>query len=274
MNTEPELPTSWTESHKADPGRLSFLDLPRELRDLIYAHTFHVPGAIFIYTMNPYHPLRTLRAKTVRYKHHGATEPQSVFQSISTGLLQSCRQLHAEACPVLYGDNHFRLWFPDDATLAPAYCGLLRSIIITAAESAHLLFGSQDLDAVSHGWKHRFWPRILDSCGKILAQFPNAERICVPMKAGAKAGAEGWRPAFFALGGKTAERRVELAAEWMLERSPLVNERLRDCLHLELEPPPGTISREEYAGSRFAPDEEEWDYSEFEHAFELMKVLG
>lgn len=92
------------------------------------------------------------------------------------------------------------------------------------------------------------------------------------MKSGA--GSSAWRPAFFQLGGKTAERRIELAAEWMLERSPLKNERLHDCLHLEIEALPGTISREEYAGSRFAPDEEDWDCAEFENAFELMKAMA
>lgn len=106
----------------------------------------------------------------------------------------------------------------------------------------------------------------------MLAQFPNVESLTVPMKPGVESTA--WRPVFFAVGGKTAERRIELAAEWMLERCPLEDERLRDCLHLELVPPLGSISKEEYAGSRFAPDEEDWDYTEFENAFELMKALG
>lgn len=271
MIAEQELSTAWSKSYKEDAHRLSFLDLPRELRDLIYAHTFHVAGAIFVYTRNPYQPERKLRSKIVRYKNLGAAEPLSVSRRISTGLLQTCRQLHAESVPVLYGDNIFRIWFLSKTSFALVYRQLVRRIIFTM-EAAHRIFGPRDLDAVSHGWKHRFWPNILDSGEKMLAQFPNVESITVPMKSGFESSA--WRPAFFALGGKIAERRIELAAEWMLERSPLEDERLRDCLHLELEPPPGSISWEEYAGSRFAPDDEEWDYTEFENAFELMKALG
>lgn len=272
MATEAELTTAWSQSRKEDTSRISFLDLPRELRDLIYIHTFHVPGAIFIYTQNPYQPQCMLRAKIVRYKGRGSAEPQKVSKMVSAGLLQSCRQLHAEAAPVFYGDNFFRIWFLGKMDLAPAYRLLVRHVAFTT-EAAHRIFGSQDLDAVSHGWKHRFWPRVLDSSERLLEQFPNVESLSVPMKSGFES-MPAWRPAFFALGGKTAERRVELAAEWMLERSPWSNEMVRDCLHLELEEPPGSISREEYAGSRFAPDEEEWDHTEFAHAFELMKVLS
>ncbi|KAF2633076.1 hypothetical protein BU25DRAFT_329375 [Macroventuria anomochaeta] len=270
MDAEPVLSTAWSKSYKEDAHRFSFLDLPRELRDLIYSYTFHVAGAIFVYTKDPYQPERKLRSKIVRHKNAGVVEPQSVYKWISTGLLQTCRQLHAEAAPVLYGDNTFRIWFLNKTNLALAYCQLVRHVTFTT-EATHRIFGPRDLDAVSHGWKHRFWPSILDSGGKMLAQFPNVESLTVPMIPGVESSA--WRPAFFAVGGKTAERRIELAAEWMLERSPLTDERLRDCLHLELVPPPGIISREEYAGSRFAPDEEEWDYTEFENAFELMKAL-
>lgn len=265
-----ELSTAWSQSNKDDLCRLSFLDLPRELRDIIYAYAFHVTGAIFIYTKDPYQPERKFRSKVVRYRGSGAADPLSVYTQISTGLLQSCRQLHAEAAPVLYGDNTFRIWFLGKTNVAPAYRQLVRYVTLTT-EAAYRIFNTRDLDTTSHGWKHRFWPAILDSGGRMLAQFPNVESITVPMKSGSEASA--WRPAFFALGGKTADRRIELAAEWMLERTKFADERLRDCLHLELEPPPGSISREEYAGSRFAPDEEEWDYTEFENAFELMKAL-
>ncbi|KAF2997170.1 hypothetical protein E8E13_005875 [Curvularia kusanoi] len=272
MTAQPDLSTAWSKSHKHDTSKLSFLDLPRELRDLVYAHALHVTGAVFVYTHNPYQPNCSLRAKCVRYKNRGPAEPQPLSSIVSTGLLQTCKQLHAEACPVFYSDNVFLIWLSRWSTLALGYRQLIRHVIINS-DSADRIFGRKlDLDAVSHGWKFRFWPRILDSSEKMLEQFPNVESLYVPLKSGAESSA--WRPAFFALGGKTAERRVELAAEWMLGRSPLTDERVRDCLHLELEALPGSISREEYAGSRFAPDDEEWDYAEFEHAFELMKAMA
>jgi hypothetical protein len=269
MAAVPALSTAWSKSHKEDAHAFSFLDLPRELRDLIYSYTFHVSGAIFIYTKDPYQPERKIRSKIVRYKNIGAPEPQSVYKHVSTGLLQTCRQLHAETAPVLYGDNIFRIWIINRMNLAPEYRQLVRRIVLTA-EASHRIFGPRDLDAVNHGWKHRFWPSILDGGEKTLALFPNVENITVSMNIGE---APGWKPLFFAMGGETAERRIELAAEWMLKKSPLADERLRDCLHLELVPPLGSISREEYAGSRFAPDEDDWDYTEFENAFELMKTL-
>jgi hypothetical protein len=45
-------------------------------------------------------------------------------------------------------------------------------------------------------------------------------------------------------------------------------------LRLELVPPAGRISKHEFEGSRFAPDEdeEEWDYNEFADAFEVMRL--
>ncbi|KAJ4400875.1 hypothetical protein N0V91_008384 [Didymella pomorum] len=180
-----EPSTKWQQSYKDDPCRISLLDLPRELRDIIYAYTFHV------------------------------------------------------------------------------------------TEASYRIFNTRDLDATSHGWRNRFWPAILDSAGKMLTQFPNVESITMPMKPFPEPHSQPslWRPAFFDLGGRTADRRIELAAEWMLDRTNFPDERLRDCLHLELEPSPNNISREEYFGSRFAPDEEEWDYAEFGHAFELMKAL-
>jgi hypothetical protein len=269
---ESELSTEWSQSYKDDPCRVSFLDLPRELRDIIYAYTLHVTGAIFIYTKDPYQPERKLRSKIVRYRGSGASDPLSVHKQVSIGLLQSCRQLHAESAPVLYGDNTFRILLMGTTNLTPTYRRLVRYVTLTT-EAAYRIFNSRylDRDTTSHGWRNRFWPAILDSGEKMLALFPNVESIVVPMKSGTESST--WRPAFFDLGGRTTDRRIELAAEWMLERTKFPNERLRDCLHLELEPSPGSISVEEYAGSRFAPDEEEWDYTEFGHAFELMKAL-
>ncbi|KAF3037245.1 hypothetical protein E8E12_006589 [Didymella heteroderae] len=267
---ELELSTVWSRSYKDDPSRISLLDLPRELRDIIYAYAFHVTGAIFIYNTDPYQPQPKLRSKIVRYRGFGAADPIGVHEQVSIGLLRSCRQLHAECAPVLYGDNTFRIWLLGKANLTPTYRQLVRYSTLTT-EAAYRIFNTRDLDTTSHGWRNRFWPAILDSGGKMLTQFPNVESITVPMKSGAESST--WRPAFFDLGGRTADRRIELAAEWMLERTRFPDERLRDCLHLELEPSPGSISREEYAGSRFAPDEEEWDHTEFANAFELMKAL-
>lgn len=265
------LPTSWRPSPKAHPSRISFLDLPRELRDQIYFHALCTPGCIFVYTRSPYSPSCSLSSKVVRRGPLGPLEPCPVASLLSPSLLAACAQLHAETAPVLYGLNAFRLWLPGTGTLAAPYREMVRHVLVTI-ESAHLVFGSGDLDAVSHGWKYRFWPRVLSCTTATLTQFPNAESVIVLIKAPVRAGA--WWPAFFQLGGKTAVRRVELAAQWLGERSPWGEEvRVREVLGLELEAPVGRIGREEYVGSRFAPDEEEWDYCELGAAFELMKII-
>jgi hypothetical protein len=269
MTAQPDLSVAWSQSHKLDTAKISFLDLPRELRDLIYAHIFHVPGAIFIYKEEVLTHSVTFKAKNVRYRNHGPAETQSLFQTgLYTALLRSCRQLHAEACPVFYSDNIFRIMQLAEVTynLALPYRLLVRRVVV--ADIYH--GGMPDLDHVDH-WTCRLWPIVLVQSGKLLDRFPNIESLAVPIKVGRRE--TDWMPACFKLGGETAEARVELAARWMLGRSPLRDERLRDCLHLELEAPRGKIWREEYAGSKFAPDEDEWDYKEFEDAFELMKVL-
>lgn len=276
-----ELSTEWCQSYKDDPCRISLLDLPRELRDIIYAYAFHVTGAIFIYNTDPYRPQPRLKSKVVRYRGVGSADPVGVYEQVSIGLLRSCRQLHAECAPVLYGDNTFRTWLLGKANLTLTYRQLVRYATCTT-EAAYRILDTRDLDTTSHGWRHRFWPAILDSGGRMIVQFPNIESITVPMQPTAVVRQDDslvevpptWRPAFFDLGGRTADRRIELAAEWMLERTKFPDERMRDCLHLEIVPSPNRIPREEYAGSRFAPDEEEWDYTEFANAFELMKALS
>jgi hypothetical protein len=279
MTAQPDLSVARSQSHKLDTAKTSFLDLPRELRDLIYAHIFHVPGAIFLYKEGVLTYSATFRAidvrfkaKNVRYRNHGPTETQCLSQTgVSTALLRSCRQLHAEACPVFYSDNVFRIVQLAEGTfnLALPYRLLVRRVVVDDLYYK-IHRGTPDLDHVHH-WQFKLWPIILLQSGKMLDRFPNIENLAVPIKVGRRE--TDWMPACFKLGGEMAEARVELAARWMLKMSPLRDERLRDCLHLELEAPPGKIWREEYAGSRFAPDEEEWDYKEFEDAFELMKVL-
>ncbi|KZM26489.1 hypothetical protein ST47_g2401 [Ascochyta rabiei] len=90
MSLSPVLSTAWARSYKEDAHRLSFLDLPGELRNLIHDYRFHVPGAIMVFDRSPLESERVFAAKIVRYKNHGALEPQSVYRHVSTGLLQTC----------------------------------------------------------------------------------------------------------------------------------------------------------------------------------------
>ena len=49
---------------------------------------------------------------------------------------------------------------------------------------------------------------------------------------------------------------------------------MRNCLHLEITPASRILPREAYEGSYFAPDDDEWDYTEFAEAFERMKTFA
>ncbi|CAO2655267.1 Nn.00g103310.m01.CDS01 [Neocucurbitaria sp. VM-36] len=260
----------WLQSYKESPQKVGFLDLPRELRDYVYGFAFRVHGAILIYSPNPYAVPPITKAMLVRHKGEGPVEPQPLGDLIPMALLRTCRQLHAECSAVLYGANAFRIWFLSDTELKPTYRELVRHIIFTA-EVDHRIFSS-DLDEVSYWWKRRFWPTLVQNGISMLDRFSSLETLTFPMKSPRHG--ESWRPAFFAVENKTREQRVALAANWMKPRCPLENERLRECLQIELVPPSG-LSKDDYAGSRFAPDEdeEEWDCMEFMDAFELMKSL-
>ena len=267
MTAQPDLSVAWSQSHKLDTAKISFLDLPRELRELIHGHIFHVPGAISIYKEELFST--TFKAKNVRYRNHGPAATQSLFQtSLYTALLRSCRQVHAEACPVFYSDNIFRINQLSEGTynLALPYRLLVRRVVVANFHQV----GMPDLDHIDY-WTYGLWPSVLAQSGKLLDQFPNIKSLTVPIKVGRLE--TDWMSACLRLGGETAEARVELAARWMLRRIPLRDERLRDCLHLELEAPQEKIWTKEHAGYRFAPDEDDWDYKEFEDAFELMKAL-
>ena len=249
---------------------MGFLDLPRELRDQIYHYAFCVSGAIFIYSLPYYAPPRPI-AKLVRYQNEGPSEPQALGNALAMGLLQTCRQLHSEGSVVLYGTNRFRVWlFLSETDLAPVYRRLVHHIIFTT-EADYRIF-NVELDTVSYWWKRRFWPTVIDNATKLLARFPCVETMTVSIKS--LISQPNWRPAFFAVENKTTEQRVALAAAWMETMCPFESERLRRCLKLELVPPAGVIAKQDFEGSRFAPDEdeEEWNYTEFADAFERMKL--
>lgn len=211
--------------------------------------------------------------------HHnkGPTEPTRIGKIMSLSLLRSCKQLHAESCPVIYGENVFQVWSLTKTELSATYRPLVQHAMFTT-EADYRIY-NRHFDEVSHGWKRRFWPSIIAGGTDLLARFPALESltaILTPPRSGPS-----WRPVFFANRNNSREQRVELAAQWLKARCPIDDDRLRACLRLELKPPPG-IAKEDYEGSRFAgddendedEDEDDWDYTEFADAFRLMSSLG
>ncbi|KAF5846249.1 hypothetical protein GGP41_003686 [Bipolaris sorokiniana] len=190
----------WTQSHNRDETAIGFLDLPRELRDLVYDFAFRIQGALLIYTRDPTAARLVARAMNIQHAGRGPSAPQPLVNgALPVALLRTCRQLNAESSPILYSANP---------------------------------------------------PR----------------------------GDELWRPGFFAVGGnKTREQRVGIVALWMSLGCCWADadQGLKACLHLEMGRQPARIGRDEFVGSKFAPEEEEddgvWDYTEFADAFDRMK---
>ncbi|KAF2825776.1 hypothetical protein CC86DRAFT_407038 [Ophiobolus disseminans] len=270
MTSQSTVSLEWAQSYSKDPSKTGFLDLPRELRDYVYTFAFRVPGAIFIYSANPYSVRPDSKAMIVRYRNEGPIEPQKLGNAIPVPMLRICKQLHAECGPFLYGGNVFRVWFLSDTGLPLQYRQLVRHIMFTT-EPDHRIFKT-NFDEVNYGWKRRFWPSVITAGMDLIERFPSLETLtCVPITTSCPE----WTPAFFTVYNKTKEQRIALAAQWLQSRCPVENDQLRACLRLELQAPPG-LSTDEFKGSRFVPDEDEdsWDCTEFAHAFQLMRVLN
>lgn len=231
----------------------------------MYGFAFRVPGAIFIYSTDPLSHRPILKAKIVKDKNRGPSEPRRIASVIPIALMRTCRQLHAECRGVLYG-NVFQLYM-SDAPFAPFYRDLVRHITFTT-DADHRIF-VDDLETVGYWWRKRFWPDIIEKSTKMLDRYPSLETLTFPIRL--NRGGQTWRPAFLASDMKTREQRIALAASWMAAKCPFENEQLRQCLHLEIA---SGLSKEAYKGSTFAPEDDEWDAEEFAEAFERMKAMS
>jgi hypothetical protein len=281
---QPEARLRWTRSHKQDASRTGFLDLPRELREIVYEYALCVEGAIFVYSSDPDYIRHTIKAKVVREKAEGPKEPQSISSAVSVVLLRTCRQLHAEGAAILYGKNLFRL-YTTKVIFDPSYHSLISHItFITDAD--HRVYES-DLETASYWWRRRFWPHIMEKSTQLLEMYPGLRTLTFPIQPN-HIGVP-WRPAFMASDTKTPEQRIALAAAWMTTNCPFDSDRVRECLHMELLPAGSEMSRppheEETIASRVARIRArvaqltgnklpgaEWDRSEFTQAFERMKL--
>ncbi|KAF2276335.1 uncharacterized protein EI97DRAFT_35704 [Westerdykella ornata] len=268
----------WVQSYKAVPQATGFLDLPRELRDLIYQYAFGIEGAIFIYSTDAYHVRRNAKAVIVRHKGLGPQSPLAISKSVPISLFRTCKQLHAESLPFLYSRNLFRL-YASNTDFAPRYRGYVRNVVFSTDSMIHKQVFDRNVETVGYAWRRRFWPDVLQKSKRLLTTYPNLQTLTFAIKS-SKPG-ETWRPAFMAAENRTRKQRVAVAAAWMRPWCPFANdleeEKLRRCLLLEIVPgSPGPGSRgegkdeeeDEYRGSRFEP-EEEWDCGEFAEAWKL-----
>ncbi|OCL03279.1 hypothetical protein AOQ84DRAFT_154437 [Glonium stellatum] len=258
------LSLEWRPSRKIDDHSLSILDLPRELRDIVYEYVCQVPGEIFIY-WRPSQFGYDIAAKNIRGKYGGPSEPIPLKIVMSTALMKTCRQIHAECSPILYGHNNFSLLMPDRDFVSATYLPLIRHITLISNSDTRLF--DQNAYNVSLAWRATFWPLVSRRCEKLLGLFPKLQSIRYLIYATDSNG-NARKPAFIKYEGTTREDRIDMAATWFRYRCPFGSDRLRDCLNLEITPPP--------SGTPSATDLSEpgaWDISEFSEAFERMKLI-
>ncbi|KAF2646413.1 hypothetical protein P280DRAFT_10298 [Massarina eburnea CBS 473.64] len=263
----------WTQSHKADPEKIGFLDLPSELREHIFNFALIVPGAILVQSPYIYSTRLDLEGRHIRYKGHGPVEPRRISQVISISMLRLCRQLHAESSVVLFGRNIFSFSM-GNSDFAACYRELIHHIVFTM-EAGRGIY-NDDMEVMGYWWRRVFWPNIVGRSSKLLQRYPNLEILTLPIKPDRPWGS--WRPAFMAVEQKTREQRIALGARWLAANCRVRDERLREVLQIEVQGPSvNPPYKTEFEGSRFVFEEdnenEEWDHNEFAVAFSQAKVL-
>ncbi|THW42141.1 hypothetical protein D6D21_05993, partial [Aureobasidium pullulans] len=107
------------QSFKRQHPGVSLLDLPRELRDMIYAHVPDNTGPctydIHMHRKTPHWNPDTVgtpqSGQFFEEKHHN---PGVAFGSDGNhnAILLTCRTIHSEALPILYASTPLALWRP------------------------------------------------------------------------------------------------------------------------------------------------------------------
>lgn len=131
-------------SNWSRPGVFRFMDLPAELRELVY-NEFYLHGTVRI-CGSPQPPPRpvdyTIKAYIPKPKDSGkqAKDPKKGFPFLcqtGSALLRVNRQVHAEASPILYSKNTFEFLVAKHIRLlvrdAEANLGRIRSITVRAS---------------------------------------------------------------------------------------------------------------------------------------------
>ena len=90
---------------KPTTARVGFLDLSAELRNKIYVHLLHSEKTIHLWWTCDKDRCNHRVKRNYHYKKRARVYPQ---------ILQVCKQVHAEATPILYGSNRFSLCEPQD----------------------------------------------------------------------------------------------------------------------------------------------------------------
>ena len=98
----------WTPSPKQEKHIIGFLDLPRELRDCIYHHCLVLEQP---FDLGNFDTMVESKRQATFYLGWNR-------YPIAGQILSTCKQVHAEAAPILYGENHFETSLSADDSVA------------------------------------------------------------------------------------------------------------------------------------------------------------
>ena len=100
-------PFTMSDNHHENATPMCFLDLPRELRDMIYECALVNTKAIDLTSWNDDHEPRV----RFSYRKSGRNKARTANPrtSLGTNLLRTCRQVYNEGIEILYGKNSFRI---------------------------------------------------------------------------------------------------------------------------------------------------------------------
>ncbi|KAF1842076.1 uncharacterized protein K460DRAFT_370074 [Cucurbitaria berberidis CBS 394.84] len=185
--------TEWQESSKESIG-VGFLDLPREIRDMVYAQVCAGLRRDGIRWWQTAPPLATRESKAQEEETRAPLEDEKdekdeedVGSSVAyadCAIMRTCRQVHAEFAEVVYstplqlndvepGINLIK--FP------PLYASLVRSVLVVRTISLRQIDNQSDKE----------WRELLQSATSISKVFPNTTTLRVGWCHGAK-GYERW----------------------------------------------------------------------------------
>ena len=106
--TSNPYPFTMSDNHHENATPMCSLDLPSELRDMIYERALVDTKAIDLTSWNDDHELRVRSS----YRKSGLNKARTASPraSLGTNLLRTCRQVYNEGIEILYGKNSFELY--------------------------------------------------------------------------------------------------------------------------------------------------------------------
>ncbi|OCL13210.1 hypothetical protein AOQ84DRAFT_385557 [Glonium stellatum] len=172
--------TTWQQSQKASDC-LSFLELPSEIRNMIYVHIWDHRRKCFAFIrLDPCSNTSRLQVMQTDpgESHDGRDDENTV------AMLQTCHQIHAEFCSLVYlTPVLFHLRYPGihEINISQIYAGFVRTVYLPV-----LLIGDNSPEYA--------WRAILQESHAILRMLPALSNIYVQIFSAGEQVSRSWEP--------------------------------------------------------------------------------